>query len=416
MKLFRVHQRLTSRPLADVSKEVRNQLNHLRSRQSIPQGPIAITGGSRGIRNIGSIIRHVGEWLREQGAEPFLIPCMGSHNGATAEGQADMLRALGMSAQAVGMPLRSSMKVVSVGTDDMTGEPVWMDRLAHEAAGVLVINRVKLHTSFGGPPYGTHCESGLVKMMTVGMGKLEGAKAFHAIGAADKPAALNRMGQVVVQSGKLVGGLAILEDGYDQTAELHALTPSEIIAREPGLLAHYADTYYPTLPVKELNTLVIGTMGKNYSGTGIDTNIIGRRGLSDVPDLPTPQIKQIAALDLSAASHGNAVGVGLTDVITQRLRDKIDTEKTRLNATTAGEPSKAELPIVLPNDESVCNWLGEQQGESRWMLIPNTLHLGQLYVSTDLAEEIGQAPLCDREMHEIEMVFDKGNFPKDWLG
>lgn len=413
MKLHRVHQRLTSSPLADVAAEVRKQLERLGSSQAIPQGPVAITGGSRGIANIALILRTAGEWLREQGAQPFLAPCMGSHNGATAEGQTAMLAAIGMTEQTVEMPIRSSMDVVDVNSKQ-ADQPVWMDRHCYEAAGVLVINRVKLHTSFGGPPYGKHCESGLVKMMTVGMGKLQGAQAFHATSTADKPNAMVTMAESLIKSEKIWGGLAILEDGYDQTAELHAMAPQEIIQREPTLLAHYAETYYPRLPIDNLNALVVGTIGKNYSGTGMDTNVIGRRGLSDAPDPPTPKIKQIAALDLSEASHGNAVGVGLADVVTQRLRDKINLEKTQLNAITAGEPNKAKVPLVLPNDQAVLEWLQKQSGKTRWMLIPNTLHLGELYVSADLNEELAANPLTEIDSVGREIEFDNANLKIDW--
>ncbi len=413
MKLHRVHQRLASSPLPDVAAEVRNQLDQLLNSTSVPQGTVPITGGSRGIANIALILRSAGEWLREHGAEPFLAPSMGSHNGATAEGQLAMLEALGMTEQAVGMPLRSSMEVVNV-LQKQTEQPVWMDRHCYESAGVLVVNRVKLHTSFGGPPYGKHCESRLLKMMTVGIGKLEGAQAFHATPTAEKPAKMVSMAKPIIHSGKIWGGLAILEDGYDQTTELHMLAPDEIIDREPALLAHYAETFYPRLPIDQLNALIVGTIGKNYSGTGMDTNVIGRRGLSDDPDPALPNIERIAAMDLSNASHGNAVGVGLADVVTERLRGKINIEKTRLNAITAGEPSKAKVPLVLQNDRAVFDWLYEQVSRTRWMLIPNTLHLGTLYVSPDLVEELANNPNCEVEQEGFEIEFKEGKLSLDW--
>ncbi len=383
-KLVSYRQNLVSNPLADVRSAVRNQLDGLG--MAPPQGPVAITAGSRGIVNIASILRACGEWLRENGATPFVVPAMGSHNGATATGQQAMLEGLGMTEAALGMPLRSSMDIVTLG--QVPSGPVTMDRLAHQAAAVLVVNRVKRHTSFGGPPFGKHCESGLAKMMTVGLGKLEAARTFHAAPTPQKPATLAAMARVVVDSDKLFAGLAILEDGYDQTAELHALRPAEILRREPQLLAHHAKQYFPTLPVAQLNVLIVNQIGKNFSGTGMDTNVIGRRGLSDAADLPSPRINAIAALSLSTESQGNAVGIGLCDVITQRLYDAVDFDKTKLNAETAGEPNKAQVPLVLPDEESVVAWLLDQHGPERWMKIPNTLELGELKVSADLIDEL----------------------------
>lgn len=384
MKLTRITQPLASNPLADVRAAVAAQLDALGT--TPPQGEIAITAGSRGIANLPLILRACGQWLRERGATPFAVPAMGSHNGGTAEGQQAMLAALGMTEAALDMPIRSSMETVTLGRID--SGPVTMDRHAAESAGVLVVNRVKRHTSFGGPPFGDHCESGLVKMIAVGLGKIPGAQTFHIVPTAQKAAALEAMATTSIETGKIWAALAILEDGYDKTAELHASAPREIIHRERGLLAHYADNYFPSLPVDELNVLVVDQIGKNFSGTGLDTNVIGRRGLSDAPDPPLPKIGSIAALSLSPESKGNANGVGLCDIISQRLYDAIDFEKTRLNAQTAGEPDKAVPPLVLPTDQAIFDWLREQRGTRRWMRIPNTLELGQIEVSEDLLDEI----------------------------
>ncbi|MEM6799221.1 MAG: DUF2088 domain-containing protein [Planctomycetota bacterium] len=387
LQFHTVHQQLASNPLADIPAAVRKQLDGLAV--DPPQGEVAITAGSRGIANIALILHTCGEWLRERGAEPFVVPAMGSHNGATADGQQAMLEGLGMTEAALGMTIRSSMDTVTLA--NVHNGPVTMDRFAHEAAGVLVVNRVKPHTSFGGPPYGEHCESGLAKMMTVGLGKVEAARTFHAAPFAEKPGVLRSMAEVVAASDKVWAGLAILEDGYDQTAELHAIPANEIIDREPSLLARHAERYFPKLPVDELNVLVVEQIGKNFSGTGLDTNVIGRRGIADAPALPSPRIESIAALSLSPESQGNAVGVGLCDAITQRLYDAIDFDKTRLNAQTTGDLSKAEPPLVLPDDAAVFEWLRQRHGEERWVVIPNTLELATLRVSEDLADEFNQS-------------------------
>ncbi len=387
----------------------------------VPQGPIALTGGSRGIANLPEIFLSAGKWLRDQGAEPFVVPCMGSHNGGTAEGQQQMLESLGLTEEAMQMPIRSNMDVRGIGSVTLgngSETTVWMDCHCYDAEAILVINRIKLHTSFGGPPYGKNCESGLVKMMTVGMGKIEGAKSFHAASTIDKPSMLSAMGEQVVNTGKIWGGLGILEDGYDNTAEIHGIKADEILEREPTLLAHYAETYYPRLPFNELDSLIVETMGKNYSGTGMDTNIIGRRGLEDADDPPIPEIKCVAALDLSEVSQGNAVGVGLADVITRRLADKINVEKTNLNAETAGGPAKGIIPHTVTDDAEVYDWINAKVGCERCVVIPNTLHLNKFYTSPDLIEELNQGNQESSGRFEIgspiELSFENGKQLITW--
>ena len=388
MKLQHVTQRLTSSPLADIPSAVAESLDRLASR--VPQGPVAITGGSRGICNLEAITRAAGEWLRSQGAEPFLVPCMGSHNGATAEGQRTMLESLGLTEQAIDMPIRATMQTVKVG--QLATGPIVIGRHCDQAAGILVINRIKLHTAFSGPP-----ESGLMKMMAVGMGKIDGARTFHAIPTADKATALIEMAQAILATDKVIGGLGILEDGYDQTAELHALAPEEIVAREPELLEHYRQHYFPRLPVDELDVLVIDQIGKTYSGVGLDPNVVGRRGLAGVPDFATPKIKTIAALELSKDSQGNALGFGLCDTITQRLHDAIDFEKTRINAETSGELARIAPCHIAADDRAVFDWCRQRSGDSRWMVIPNTLHLDSIWASKLLCDELRAHPRCEAD-------------------
>ncbi|HEY3393714.1 MAG TPA: hypothetical protein VGK58_13470, partial [Lacipirellulaceae bacterium] len=351
MKLFRVRQKLVSHAIADIRAAVREQLDRLEI--DVPQGEVAITAGSRGISKIATILRAAGEWLRDRGARPLVIPAMGSHNGATAEGQAAMLEALGITERSVGMPIRASMECVKIGEVDDCGFRVsdcglnasqnpkseirnprsnsaWMDRFAYESAGVLVVNRIKLHTSFSAP-----VQSGLAKMMAVGLGKIGGARTFHDVPTLQLAERLLAMRDIVLASGKIWAGLAILEDGFDQTAELHAVRPDAIADVEPRLLERH-QRYFPRLPLDDINVLVVDEIGKIYSGTGMDTNVIGFRGDRYAEDLDRPRIKAIAALNLAEASHGNALGLGLADFITRRLREAMDEEKTYLNAFTTG--------------------------------------------------------------------------------
>ncbi|MFP6881734.1 MAG: hypothetical protein VCA34_12335 [Roseibacillus sp.] len=398
MLVHRVHQRLVSNPLAEVATEVHRQLDSLGKEP--PQGEVAITAGSRGIDNLAAITRAAGEWLRAHGATPFLAPCMGSHNGATAEGQRAMIEALGLTEEATGMPIRASMEVVKIGKV-ATGE-VWMDRHCHESAGVLVLNRVKLHTCFSGP-----VQSGLTKMMVVGMGNINSAETFHAAPTATMKDMLLEMGACVIDSGRIFAGLALLEDGFDRTAELHAVRPEEILATEPGLLERHRH-YFPTLPVDEINVLVVNEIGKTFSGTGMDTNVIGYRGINDFEDLDRPRIKTIAALNLAEASQGNAIGVGLADFTTRRLRDAMDEEKTFTNVFTTGEMRRMAIPCTLRDDEEVIARMRERYGEAGWIFIPNTLHLESLYVSADLAGQLAQGPRCDVDAEPVLLQFEEG--------
>jgi hypothetical protein len=244
-------------------------------------------------------------------------------------------------------------------------------------------------------------------MMVVGMGKIPSAETFHSAPTPTMKDMLLEMGQVVLDSGKIWAGLAILEDGYDQTAELHALRPDEILTREPQLLERHRH-YFPRLPLDDINVLVVDAIGKTYSGTGMDTNVIGYRGVRDGEDLAKPTIHVIAALSLSPSSHGNAIGVGLADFITRRLRDAIDEQKTFLNSFTTGHMGRAKIPMTFANDEELVRTIASRYGMKRWLFIPNTLHLDTFYASADLAEELAAHPLCTVDAEPIELAFDGG--------
>jgi len=398
MRLCRIRPELVRHPLPDVAAEVRRQLDGLQL--AVPRGEVAVTAGSRGIAQIPLILRTVGDWLRERGAKPFAVPAMGSHGGATAEGQRRMLEGLGMTATALGMDIRASMEVARLGAVS-TGD-VWMDRQCFAAAGVVVVNRVKLHTCFAGP-----LQSGLVKMMVVGMGKVNSARTFHEARAARMRDMLVEMGALVLNSGKILAGLAILEDGCDQTAEIHALRPDEILQQEPLLLERHR-RYFPRLPVDDLNVLIVKEIGKNYSGSGMDTNVIGYRGIKGGEDLDRPRIRVIAALGLSEQSQGNAFGVGLADFITRRLRDAMDEAKTLTNVLTAGEMIRAKIPATLPDDEQLIGAIAARFGERRWMFIANTLHLETLYVSEDLLPELRGRADCAVDSEPFAPRFEGG--------
>jgi hypothetical protein len=398
LELYKINQILKNNPLGDVAAEVCNQLDGLDLK--VPAGEIALTAGSRGIENLPLITRTVGNWLKGKGAKPFLVPCMGSHNGATAAGQRAMIESLGLTEEAMGMPIRSSMEVVELG--EVASGKVYMDKNCYESDGVFVINRIKLHTCFSGP-----VQSGLAKMMVVGMGKIQSAQTFHSAPTEKMNEMILEMGRVILDSGKILAGVAILEDGLDQTAEIHALASNDILEKEPGLVEKHK-TYFSRLPVDDLKVLVVSEIGKTYSGTGFDTNVIGYRGDKLSEDIVKPDIEIIAALNLASASKGNAIGVGLADFITQTLRDAIDEEKTFINVFTTGLMQRCKIPATLKDDETLVRTLVERFGFNRWMFIPNTLHLETLYVSGDLVGELGEHPGCRIESSPINLTFDHG--------
>lgn len=387
LKLARVALTQTCAPLRDVEQSTRTSLAPLRG--SIRPGMrVAVAVGSRGISNLALIVRTAVDFLRAQGAEPFIIPAMGSHGGGTAAGQEAVLAGYGITEQTAHAPVRATMEVVSLGFTEGTPRiPVFMDRFAFESDGVLVINRVKPHTDF----HGEH-ESGIVKMLTIGLGKHRQALQMHSYGADGLRDYIPRVSRVVIESGKLLGALGILEDGCDNTSRVAFARPEEIFALDSELLAQ-ARRSIARLPFDDLDLLIVDCMGKDYSGTGLDTNVIGRMRIRGSEDT-VPHCRRVVTLDLSPASHGNALGVGLADVVTRRLVDKIDWRVTQENVVTSGFLERGFLPIVCETDQAAVGvglrGLGRPvDPESvRAVRIRNTLALGEAWVSPALLREL----------------------------
>lgn len=368
---------------------------------------VAITAGSRGIHQIALLLKVAVGYLKELGAQPVVVAAMGSHGGGTAEGQLEVLRSLGITPESLGAPVVGGVDVIELG-HTAGGLPVYFDAFASTCDGILVINRVKAHTSFHGP-----LESGLVKMMVVGLGKPKGAAQFHSLGPHHLSDALAEMGQVILDRAPIIGGVAILENGREETADLVPVRPDELISREKELLLR-AKALLPRLPVKQLDLLVVDEMGKNFAGTGMDTNIIGRVGIQGVPD-GDPAIGRIAVLDLSEGSHGNANGMGLADFITVRFRAKIDFRATYLNTLTATFVQRARMPIALESDravlEAALRTLGSPSPDRvRMMRIQNTLMLEQIWVSPAVLAEITSLPQIEVTGPPTPLAFDpEGN-------
>jgi hypothetical protein len=386
-KVVKVRQKFPRPRVESVEVALREQLEREEIASAIRPGmSVALTAGSRGIARIDEVLRTLVTILKEMGAEPFILPAMGSHGGATAKGQVEILESLSITEELCGAPIRSSMEVVELGETDR-GVPVYMDRIASEADGVVLVNRIKAHTDFR-----STIESGLMKMASIGLGKHEQALALHGYGVEGIRDFMVEVADEVLASGHILFGVATVENAYDEPAIVEAIPADEIHEREAGLLAEYM-RMMPELPVSDIDILYVDSLGKNYSGTGMDTNVIGRFRILGVEEPDTPSVKYIVVGDVSDESHGNALGVGLADLTTQRLAGRIAHEAMNANVVTSTFVERAKVPMVLANDEEAietavrCNW-GVPPGETRFVRIPNTLHLEYLYVSENLVDEV----------------------------
>ncbi|MBF0707812.1 DUF2088 domain-containing protein [Alkalihalobacillus hwajinpoensis] len=386
-EVVKVKQRFPSGKIENIEKHLTEELKH--QLPAVQKGAsIAITVGSRGISNRVSIVKTVVDYLKGQGAAPFIIGAMGSHGGGTPEGQMDVLESLGFTEEAIGCPVRTSATVVEVGTTDI-GFTLYCDKMAWESDGIIVMNRVKLHTSFRGPN-----ESGLLKMITVGLGKAKGANQLHRQGPPNMSKTVQEVGRGMINTGKILAGIGIVENSFDETAHLEVIHPQSILERERELLL-LSKEYFPRIPIEQLDLLIVKKMGKNYSGTGMDTNVLGRTKIFGVPEPQTPSFKRIGVLDLDDSSHGNATGIGLADLTTERLFQKIDRQKTYLNCLTSTYVQRAMIPMVLDTEQELVNkaidsLAVEDPTALRVAIIENTLDLETLYLSHNLIEEAGE--------------------------
>jgi hypothetical protein len=375
-------------PLAQLERDIHEVLGGL----NLPAGKlrgrrIAVSVGSRGIASLQEIVRSICGWVKAQGGQPFVFPAMGSHGGATAEGQRKVLEDYGITPESVGAEVRSSMDAVLLGTTP-EGFRVFMDRNAWESDGVIVMNRVKPHTDFTGK-----IESGLLKMMSVGMGKIAGASEVHHWGwkfGFEK--VLRAMSAVTLGSGKILAGLAVVENEAHQVCAVRAALPQGIVAQEESSLA-MARGLVPRIPFPGLQLLIVDELGKNISGAGMDTKVIGR-GVELQPG-EAPEIRLIYVRDVTAESGGNAVGVGFADLIHERLFRKIDFEKMYINIRTSLNPEAARLPMYSASDRDALNLalghLGSPDpGEQSIVWIRDTLQLSRIAISARLAREAAE--------------------------
>lgn len=386
-KMIKIKQTFPRPVLTDIPVAVKKELDTLLLAKKIRPGQkIGITVGSRGIQNINVILQTAVDYVKELGAQPHLLAAMGSHGGGTAAGQKEVLDSLGITEQALGAPVVTCDENQVIGQTS-EGLTAYVLTSALEMDGILVINRIKTHTSFKGK-----VESGLVKKLVVGLGGPRGARQFHSHGSAELSHLLIEIGKVLLDKLPIVGGLGIIENGYEETALIQAISPDNFIEKEAELLL-YSKTLMPSLPAEQVDLLVIQEMGKNYSGTGIDTNIIGRLRIQGEAEPASPKIKCIATLDLSEASHGNATGIGLADFVTKKLVDKVDRKATYLNCLTSTFYIRAYIPMYFDSEqkifESALLSLSSIPSENlKIMIIPNTLYLSEMYVSESLLAQL----------------------------
>jgi len=375
--LIKVRQTLVRDHLTDIPGEVRRQLSLVNLAGRVKPGSrVAITAGSRGIANIATIIGTVVSELKAMGAQPFIVPAMGSHGGATAEGQRAVLAEYGITEESMGCPILSDMEPVHLGNTP-SGAP---DKNAYAADGVIVVGRVKAHTSFRAA-----IESGMCKMMAVGLGKQRGAEAMHRHGLGP---VIEEAARVMLATGKILLGIGIVENALEETYRIEAVPPEQIPDKDRELLA-LANSLFPRVPFDPLDVLIVDWMGKNISGTGMDTNIIGLwRRIEGVEKKPL--FKRIVVLNLTPESQGNAIGMGMADFTTRKLFQAIDFKKTYMNALTANAPHVAKIPLVMENDREAIETAlksSEPQGDPRLVRIHSTLHLGEFWISPALLEE-----------------------------
>jgi len=403
-KMFHLTQTFARPLVADLAGTIRAELDQLGIKGKIQPGQkIGITAGSRGVQNILTILRTTIDYVREAGGQPHLLAAMGSHGGGTEEGQKELLDSLGIT-EALGAPVLTCADCRVVGAT-AGGLPVHTLATALAMDGILVINRVKTHTSFKG-----YVESGLTKIMVVGLGGPKGARQFHGFGAEELPRLLQEIGTVLLGKLPVLGALAVIENAYEETAMIAGVAPDGLIKREAELL-EYSKTLLPALPVDQVDLLIVQELGKNFSGTGMDTNIIGRIRIEGVPEPALPAVKRVAVLDLSEASHGNASGIGLADFITQKIVDKIDKKITYLNCLTSTFVIRAAIPMYFDTEEQLLEAAAMSLGaiapeQLRIIVIPNTLFLSECYVSEALASELRGRPGLSIHPEAQELAFD----------
>ena len=404
-KVYKVKQKFEKEKIDDVRGDLIKKLN-AKSWDIKKNQKIAITAGSRGISHYELLLKTIVDFVKSKGAIPFIVPAMGSHGGASAYGQEKMLKNLGIDKKTMGCEIISSMDVVKIGYahDNL---PVYIDKNAYRADGIIIFNRVKMHTSFRGK-----YESGLIKMISIGLGKRKGADAIHAERFEHMADNILACAKVSLEKLNIIGGVCTIENGYDEVADIFVLDKNEILQREPQILQK-SKSLMPRIYLDDIDVLIVKEIGKNISGTGMDTNVIGRFHTKAASG--GPNITKVGILDLSNESLGNANGVGLADFATKKLYNKINFDYTYLNALTSTEPNSIKLPMILDNDELVIKACAKTCGildsnKIKLVIIENTKNLNELYMSKVAYDSVVEKNKVEIISNEKEISFgEDGN-------
>jgi hypothetical protein len=404
-KMIPARQIFSSQKIDDIPEATRRALSKLQL-GTLTGKKIGVTVGSRRISNLAEILATVGEFLRKRKAFPFIIPAMGSHGGAIAEGQVKLLAELGITEESTGMSVESCMTVRQVGTLP-DGYPLYYSETAGNADGVILCARVKPHTSIRGV-----VESGLCKMLVVGLGKHKGATAFHRQGYDHLSNILPQAAHVLLENTNVLCGLGLVENAFDETLRIEAMSASDILEKEEALLM-LAKSHMPQFFLDEIDVLVVKKIGKDISGAGMDPNITGR-AITPLPMSASTLIRCIVVLDLTSASHGNATGIGGADITTRHVVKKIDFANTYTNVLTSGAFPAARLPMVLNSDEDAVRAAilcapRERLDDVKIVVISDTLHLSEIFISQNYLPSIQKNPKIVAENECIEMKFTEGH-------
>ena len=403
-QIMKVSQIFDNTKLDDVEGDLNQKLIDKNIKDKIKQGmKIAITGGSRGISFYKELMKTIVSFVKKCGATPFIVPSMGSHGGGTSEGQENMLKKLGITKESVGCEIISSMDVVEVGrtSKDL---PVYIDKNAANADGIILLNRVKLHTSFRGK-----YESGLIKMMAIGLAKRKGADMTHFLRYENMAENLVEVGKIALNNLNIICGVASIENGYNEVADLFVLHKDEILKEEPKILEK-SKRLMPRIYLDDIDVLIVNEIGKNISGTGVDTNIVGRFHTNAASG--GPNTVKLGFLDISEKSGGNGNGMGLADFVSKKFFRKIDFESTYINAITSTEPNSVKLPLVLDNDKYVFQGCVKLCGvkniqDIKLVIINNTKELDEIYMSKSAFENAVDKSKVKKESELFDIPFDE---------
>lgn len=412
-RMLRVNRKFNAPTIDNVQKATRDEINSVLSKMSIKVGgKIAIAVGSRGIADLPIIICTVISELKKKGLKPFIVPAMGSHGGATAVGQKTVLKNYGITEENMGVPIRSSMKVVKVGNTS-TGMPVYLDKIAFESDGIIPINRVKKHTDFTG-----QIESGLCKMLVIGLGKEVGAINIHRVGSPNLAKVIPEVAEIIINKAPVLFGIAIIENGYHKVAKIKAVIASNFRSEEVKLL-ELANSFFPKVPV-DADLLIIDEMGKEISGGGIDSNVIGRIQIRGVKEPDEPRIFRVVVLDVTKISNGNVSGLGIADFTTKRLVDKINFKAFYTNEVVSGMTERGKIPIALATDRDAIAaalnscWMVPPE-RARVVRIKNTMVLDKFYITEALKNDVQKlSDIVSIELPKTIMFNKDGSICNDW--